>query len=368
MDTGLGRRDWPFHYSKDAGCGNFHRFVCAFHLGALSLAFYVDATLNLFSFPSICESRKSLVLYLRLRQLRDVPSAAQSLNQKNVGLKPLQPTRAGQETYEFAKPVLNSVNDLKTGIMQGGEPSGDFRFGMTRALGDLAIGSPIRCLRADFPKVRIQAFVQWSGVLLERLANRALDSAVVLLPEGKTPPASLVSECLGIEPFAIVAAKAKRFSQPATLQELPLNPWVLNPHGCGVRQQFEVAFLQRGLPFISAVEAEGYELQLSLISEGVGLGLAMPQVFHSSSLRGQLKLVKAKDFSPRQNVWLLHSRHVGRLAPVVVVYEMRSSNSCTHAHPRILKACWSTTILASNGERHNHRSFRSMPTKTEREI
>ena len=218
--------------------------------------------------------------------------------------RPLQPTRAGQETYEFAKPVLSSVNDLKTGIMHGGEPSGDFRFGMSRALGDLAIGSPIRCLRADFPKVRIQAFVQWSGVLLERLANRALDCAVVLLPEGNTPPASLMSECLGTEPFAIVAAKAKRFSQPATLQELSSNAWVLNPHGCGARQQLEVAFLQRGLPFVSAVEAEGYELQLSLISEGVGLGLVMPQVFYSSALRGRMKLVKAKDFSPMQNVWL----------------------------------------------------------------
>ena len=98
--------------------------------------------------------------------------------------RPLQPTRAGQETYEFAKPVLSSVNDLKMGIMHGGEPSGDFRFGMSRSLGDLAIGLPIRCLRADLPKVRIQAFVQWSGVLLERLATRALDCAVVLLPEG----------------------------------------------------------------------------------------------------------------------------------------------------------------------------------------
>jgi DNA-binding transcriptional LysR family regulator len=231
--------------------------------------------------------------------------------------RPLQPTRAGQETYEFAKPVLSSVNDLKTGIMHGGEPSGDFRFGMSRALGDLAIGSPIRRLRADFPKVRIQAFVQWSGVLLERLANRALDSAVVLLPEGNAPPASLISECLGTEPFDIVAAKAKRFSQPATLRELSSNAWVLNPHGCGVRQQLEVALLQRGLPFISAVEAEGYELQLSLISEGVGLGLVMPQVFYSSAVRERLKLVKAKDLSPMQSVWLLHSRHIGRLAPVV---------------------------------------------------
>ena len=231
--------------------------------------------------------------------------------------RPLQPTRAGQEAYEFAKPVLSSVNDLKTGIMHGGEPSGDFRFGMSRSLGDLAIGAPIRCLRSDLPKIRIQAFVQWSGVLLERLATRALDCAVVLLPEGSTPPASLTSECLGATPFTIVAAKTNRLSQPATLEELASNAWVLNPHGCSVRQSLEAAFLQRGLPFVSAVEAEGYELHLSLVSEGVGLGLVMPQVLHSSVLREHIKPVTVKGLSLMQNVWILHSRHVGRLTPAV---------------------------------------------------
>lgn len=231
--------------------------------------------------------------------------------------RPLQPTRAGQETYEFAKPVLSSVNDLKTGIMHDGEPSGNFRFGMSRALGDLAIDSPIRSLRTGYPKVRIQAFVQWSGVLLERLANRALDCAIVLLPEGSIPPASLVSECLETVPMKVVAAKAIRLSQPSTLEELASNAWVLNPHGCGSRQSLEAALLQRGLPFVSAVEAEGYELQLSLISEGVGLGLVMPQILHSSVSRRRIKVVRAKDFSVIQNVWLLHSRHIGRLTPAV---------------------------------------------------
>jgi DNA-binding transcriptional LysR family regulator len=231
--------------------------------------------------------------------------------------RPMLPTRAGQETYEFARPVLSSVSDLKTGIMHGGEPSGDFRFGMSRALGDLAIGSPIRCLRADLPKVRIQAFVQWSGVLLERLATRALDCAVVLLPEGSTPPPSLMSECLGGTPYTIVAAKTNRLSKPATLEELASNAWVLNPHGCSVRQSLEVAFLQRGLPFVSVVEAEGYELHLSLVSEGVGLGLVMPQVLHSSVLRKHIKPVTVKGLSLIQNVWILHSRHIGRLTPAV---------------------------------------------------
>src|ERR1700677_1706919 len=214
--------------------------------------------------------------------------------------RPLQPTRAGKETYEFAKPVLSSVNDLKTGIMHGGEPSGDFRFGMSRSLGDLAIGLPIRCLRVDFPKVRIQAFVQWSGLLLERVASQTLDCAVVLLPEGSTPPASLMSECLGSTSLTIVAAKAKRFSQPTSLEELASNAWVLNPHGCGARQSLEAAFLQRGLPFVAAVEAEGYELQLSLISDGVGLGLVMPQVLRSSASRKHVKPVKVREFSLTQ--------------------------------------------------------------------
>jgi DNA-binding transcriptional LysR family regulator len=231
--------------------------------------------------------------------------------------RPMLPTRAGQETYEFARPVLSSVNDLKSGVMEGSEPSGDFRFGMSRSLGDLAIGAPIRCLRADLPKVRIQAFVQWSGVLLERLVTRALDCAVVLLPEESTPPASLTSECLGAAPFTIVAAKTNRLSKPPTLEELASNAWVLNPHGCSVRQSLEGAFLQRGLPFVSAVEAEGYELHLSLVSEGVGLGLVMPQVLHSSVSRKHIKPVTVKGLSLTQNVWILHSKHIGRLAPAV---------------------------------------------------
>jgi DNA-binding transcriptional LysR family regulator len=231
--------------------------------------------------------------------------------------RPLLPTRAGQETYEFAKPVLSSVNDLKAGIMQGGEPSGDFRFGMSRTLGDIAIGLPIKRLRSELPKVRVQAFVQWSGVLLERLAARALDCAVVFLPEGSTPPSSLMSECIGAVPFTIVAAKSTRLSQPATLEELASNTWILNPHGCGARQMLESAFLERGLPFVSAVEAEGYELQLSLISDGVGLGLMIPHVFQASALRKRIKPVTVKGLSPMQNVWILHSKHLGRLASAV---------------------------------------------------
>lgn len=231
--------------------------------------------------------------------------------------RPLQPTRAGSETYAFAKPVLSSVRDLKTAVMLNGEPAGDLRFGMSRGLGDLTLVAPIRCLRAQFPKVRLQVFVQWSDTLLERLMSGSLDAAVINLPEEKTPPASLVSDLIATEPVAIVAGKSTKLPQPCTFEDLSSHSWVLNPQACGIRQILETAFRQRGLPFITAVESEGYDLKFTLIADGVGFGAVMPQYFYSSPLRKDLKIVKVKDFTPKLNVWLLHSRHLGRLAPAV---------------------------------------------------
>jgi DNA-binding transcriptional LysR family regulator len=231
--------------------------------------------------------------------------------------RPLQPTLAGRETYEFARPVLSSVSDLRTAITQNGEPSGDFRFGLPRSFCDVALARSIQNLRAEFPKLKLHASVQWSGLLLESLANRTLDAAIVNLSEDSAAPVSLVGERIATESVCVVAAKSRRFDQLATLKELSARPWVVCHFGCLTRQTLEAALLQKGLPFETAVEAEGYELQFSLISNGVGLGLAPPHVFRSSRWRKNMKVLKVKDFAPKQTVWLLHSKHIGRLAPAV---------------------------------------------------
>jgi hypothetical protein len=42
----------------------------------------------------------------------------------------------------------------------------------------------------------------------------------------------------------------------------------------------------------------------------------MQQVFQSSLLRKRIKPVTVKGLSPMQNIWILHSKHIGRLAPM----------------------------------------------------
>ena len=75
--------------------------------------------------------------------------------------------------------------------------------------------------------------------------------------------------------------------------------------------------MKHGLSFDSAVEAEGFDLQFSLIAEGIGLGLAMPEALNYSAFRKSVKILKVKDFLPKQSIWLVHSRHIGRMIPAV---------------------------------------------------
>jgi hypothetical protein len=212
--------------------------------------------------------------------------------------------------------TLSGPDSHETGQGPHGHLFGEWGGKRTRLL-ERGVRFDFQYISDSLWKLRIQAFTKWSHELLEQLANRTLDAAVILLPAGSSPPPNLASECIGSETFAVVASKARRFSPNPTVEELSSSGWILNPRGCLTCGSVEAALLARRLPFTVAVETEGFELQLSLVSKDVGLGIVMPQVFQTSGFRKQLRTVKVKDFRSEQSLWSVHSRHIGKLAPVV---------------------------------------------------
>jgi DNA-binding transcriptional LysR family regulator len=278
----------------------------------------LEALVAVIDYGSVIASAASLhvtqsAITRRLRSLEDALGVP-LLDHKT---RPLQPTRAGLETYTFAKQVLNAVSDLKAAVVDDGEPSGNFRFGVARGLGGAVLTESICYLRTEYPKLSIQAFSRWSVHLMEQLMSRTLDAAAVVLPRGESPPQTLIADCLGSESYAVVAAKTVPFPPNPTLHELSSHGWILNPNGCGARRSIESALAAHRLPFKVAVEVDGYEMQLSLVSQGLGLALVMPQVLRASEYRKQLRVVKVADFLSEQAVWILHASHIGRLASVI---------------------------------------------------
>jgi DNA-binding transcriptional LysR family regulator len=214
--------------------------------------------------------------------------------------RPIQLTAAGRATYESAKPVLCSVGDLRSAVVHQGEPSGSFRFGIARGLGDGALLLPITQLRAAFPLVKLQAYSQWTEELVNRVQSKSLDAAAVLLPERSAPPTTMESEYLGKQTFIVVSSKNSPVAKARSLKELSETGWILSPETCGTRSQVEAALSRQRLPFTVAVETEGKDLQLSLVAQNVGLGVVPKQVYETSTLRKHLTILHLKDFVPAQ--------------------------------------------------------------------
>jgi DNA-binding transcriptional LysR family regulator len=170
----------------------------------------------------------------RLQSLEDTLQTQLLLRES----RPLQPTAAGKQAYAAAAKIIASLEDLE-GRLSGNEKKKEFRFGISRTLGDLALVDPIRTLQAKYEDLELQATVDWTGTLIEKLEARRLDAAVVLLRKGESLPMGLHGEAIGTRSVAIVRAKRKR--RKGTHDPSPFSkvPWIVNPKGCQFVSRFK---------------------------------------------------------------------------------------------------------------------------------
>jgi DNA-binding transcriptional LysR family regulator len=285
---------------------------------------YDRPVMNLFdleAFTSVVETGSVVAAGARLHLSQSaVTRRIQNVeNELNIPLlrrdaRPLQPTKAGLEIYEHARRVLSSMNDLKSAFAEGAELSGEFRFGITRELGDLTLTYPIDRLQSEYPRLKLQAIAEWSNELLKRVHLRQLDVAVALLPEESVLPEHVAGDVISTDPFLVISSKKMSFKKTCTLKDLSVHPWIVNPAGCGGRELLRRTLSGNRLPFKIGVEAYGVELKLALVAKGLGLGLVHPKILQASPFRKEVRVISVSDFRPRISTWVLHSPQVGRLS------------------------------------------------------
>jgi DNA-binding transcriptional LysR family regulator len=144
----------------------------------------------------------------------------------------------------------------------------------------------------------------WSRDLAERVRSGALDAAVVLLPRGESLPSGVAGRELAAEQLQIVASRASRSRNPA-LKDVAAGGWILNPEGCAARATLQKAFAKAGLPLRVGVETYNYELQMSLVARGRGLGLVPGRLVSKSAARPKLAVLEVRGLEFPMTVWLL---------------------------------------------------------------
>ncbi len=235
--------------------------------------------------------------------------------------KPPVLTPAGRAALEACRALVRAARDLESAAAAGTGPSGELRLGVATPVGDLALIEPLDAVRTAFPEVVLRLVAGWSRPLVEAVRAGALDAALVQLPAGEAAPAGLESRRLGEERLVVVAGRDAGPGRVRALADLADARWVVNPEGCGVRARLERTLVAAGVPFRIAVEAHGYDLQLSLIARGVGLGVVPQRRLATSRLAGRLRRLAVPGYDVALDILSVRGRPPVTLLPALDRFE-----------------------------------------------
>ena len=193
------------------------------------------------------------------------------------------------------------------------EPHGILRLGVPQSVAEIALQPALTALRQQFPALRPQVTCGWSGLLQKRLESVELDGVLAMGPEQQRFAEGYGGRLLCPLDIVVIAAKSWRLHAGA-LCDCAEKGWVLNPDGCGLRAGLIRELQSQGLRLALNVETAGAQLQISLVAQGLGLGLVPRAALAASPWRDEVTVLTLADFQPEVHLWLVHAQNLANLS------------------------------------------------------
>ena len=227
--------------------------------------------------------------------------------------RPFGLTSTGVRAAEQCRRILSDITQLRALAVDKDPPAVEARIGVAHALTELVLARSLDVVRRACPTVRWRVCTGWSRELVARVQAGTLDAACVLLPADQRVPPALQGHRVAADDILVVAAsgQAARLRTPG---DLAGHGWIVNPEGCAARARVERALARLGLPFGVNVEAYDYDLQMTLVARGRGLGLVPRHLLERSALRAELTPLRLHGFTFPFAVWTVTSDAAGHLA------------------------------------------------------
>ena len=274
----------------------------------------IDALLATVQFSSLNQAAEYLgitqsAITRRLQRLEQTLSV--TLLERQT--RPLTLTAAGHRVYEQCLSIKRETKKLYGLLDPEAEPHGILRLGVPQSVAEIALQPALTALRQQFPALRPQVTCGWSGLLQKRLESVELDGVLAMGPEQQRFAEGYGGRLLCPLDIAVIAAKSWRLHAGA-LRDCAEKGWVLNPDGCGLRAGLIRELQSQGLRLALNVETAGAQLQISLVAQGLGLGLIPRAALAASPWRDEVTILTLADFQPEVHLWLVHAQNLANLS------------------------------------------------------
>ena len=234
-------------------------------------------------------------------------------------VKPPRLNSLGSRVLEQARDLLQRTEALKSLTSSDAEPHGLLRIGLAHALAEGSLIEPIRALTQEYPEVRLRLSSELTGELISRLLVGELDVAAVLLPEGRTAPAPLLTNIIASDRMEIVQGAAGNVA--GDWKSLARAPWGLNPPGCFLRASLIDRMERAGSTPVIAAEIHNMHMQLAFVQSGYGLGLLPARFIARNHSIDPVKVLRPPSFDLHRSVAMVRVAQLGALGKAVELLE-----------------------------------------------
>ncbi|MEM7469440.1 MAG: hydrogen peroxide-inducible genes activator [Pseudomonadota bacterium] len=189
-------------------------------------------------------------------------------------------TAAGEEILEQARQVDLAIADLeRIALLSKGPLTGDFSLGVIPTIGPFLLPKILPKLRAQYPTLRLNLIEQQTHVLIDRVLDGALDTAIVALPY---PLEGLHSFEFWRENFLVVLNREHPLAKNKSIKSTAIDPaelLLLEDGHCLTDHALEICRLRNAIPQNSLSGTSLYTL-VQMVAGKMGITL-IPEVANS---------------------------------------------------------------------------------------
>lgn len=251
-------------------------------------------------------------------QIRQLEGHAHAELFERVGRR-LRLTEAGEEVLAHTRHVLGHIRAAEEAIAGlGSLEQGLLDVGVINA-GDHFFPWLLAAFRAAHPRIRSRLTVGNREDLLTRLADHALDLAVMSHPPAE---AGFSATAFAPHPHVVVARPDHPLARRrlVTLEALGELPFITREPGSATRLAMDQAFAEGGVAPRIEMEIASNETIKQAVAAGFGVGFLSFHAVQQELALGRLAIVKVKGF-PVMRQWFVVRRKGRRLPRIAEAFE-----------------------------------------------
>ena len=218
--------------------------------------------------------------------------------------KHLYVTPAGQQMYQYAKHLVNLMEEAEDAIRSQGE-AGTLRVGSSITIGSQFLPYYVNAFYARHPGTEVKVLVGPSDQLEQKLLAGELDLALI---EGTVHSAGLVAQPYMEDSLSVICPAGGSFrpGQVIRVEEFRKQKFLLREHGSGTRDIFDLEMERAGIAVEPIWEGMSTTALVNAVINGLGIAVLPSRMVRGPLQRGMVVAVKVEGLEFRRQFNIVH--------------------------------------------------------------